>query len=93
MNTGIFFEWLKAFDLYIQGSRNRKALLLIHNASCRDKMENLPSFLNIEVIFCLQKIDVYSAFGLWNNFCTKRPLPAQVNQQGLLTLTKKIKTI
>ena len=23
MNTGIFFEWLKAFDLYIGGTRNR----------------------------------------------------------------------
>ena len=51
MNTGIFSEWLKAFDSYIGGTRNRKALLIIDNASCHGTSENLPNFLNIEIMF------------------------------------------
>ena len=51
MNTGIFFEWLKAFDSYIGETRNRKALLIIDNASCHGTSENLPNFLNIEIMF------------------------------------------
>ena len=50
-NSGIFLEWLKEFDSYIGNTRNRKALLIIDNASCHGTKENLPDFSNIEIIF------------------------------------------
>lgn len=49
MNTRIFFEWLEPFDTYTGGIKNRTALLLIDNALCHCRSENLLIFLNIEV--------------------------------------------
>lgn len=51
MNAGIFFEWLKSFDSYLGETGNRKALMLVDNASCHGTLENLLNFLSIELIF------------------------------------------
>ena len=52
MNTSIFVEWPKEFDLCIGETRNRKTLLIIDNASCHGTEDNLPDLLNTEIIFC-----------------------------------------
>ena len=51
MTRNLFFEWLIEFESYIGWTPGRRVALLIDNASCHGRIENLPSLRNVEVLF------------------------------------------
>ena len=51
MTRDLFFEWLIEFDFYIGRTPGCRVALLIDNACCHGRIENLPSLRNVAVLF------------------------------------------
>ncbi len=51
MNTTLFYEWLELFNAYISTTAERRVVLLIDNASCNGRVDDLPELSNVEVVY------------------------------------------
>lgn len=52
MMCDLFFDWLQNFHTYISKTPNRNVLLLIDKYSAHRISADLPTSLNVEMVFC-----------------------------------------
>ena len=49
MNTDLFLEWIHELDAHVGRKPNRRVVLLMDNANCHLRPENLTELQNLEV--------------------------------------------